>query len=167
MACPSRGRRSCRRSTRRILRADRSRDLHYADAALDAALAAADPRQEPLAAATYGFDLARLEFRMLLLGLAPELDLRFQRCIGFPLDEMSRRVGTFGLYSTLLGSTAQIRGELAQAGAFGRWPIFEGAPGRHTPADEPLRLDPFLAQWLLGQRERSSVTLACGECSDW
>jgi AAA+ superfamily predicted ATPase len=134
-------------------RADPSRDLQYADAALDAALAAADARQEPLAAAKYGLDLARLEFRMLVLGLAPELDLRFQRCIGFLLDEMPRRVGTFGLYSTLLGSTAQIRGELTQTGAFSRWPIFEGAAGRHATADEPLRLDPFLAQWLLGQRD--------------
>jgi AAA+ superfamily predicted ATPase len=132
-------------------RGDQSRSLHDADGALDAALAAADPREEPLAAAARGFNLGPLEFRMLLLGLAPELDLRFQRCIGFLLDEMSRRVGTFGLYSTLLGSTAQIRGELAEAGAFGKWPIFEGAPGQQTPADEPLRLDPFLAQWLLGQ----------------
>src|SRR4051812_6171953 len=126
-------------------------NLQDADAVLDAALAAADPREEPLAAAVRGFGLAPLEFRMLLLGMAPELDLRFQRCIGFLLDEMSRRVGTFGLYSTLLGSAARIRGELAEAGAFGRWPIFEGAPGQQPPADEPLRLDGFLAQWLLGQ----------------
>jgi AAA+ superfamily predicted ATPase len=133
--------------------ADRPRDLQYADAALDAVLAAADARQEPLAAAKQGLDLAPLEFRMLVLGLAPELDLRFQRCIGFLLDEMPRRVGTFGLYSTLLGSTAQIRGELAQTGAFGRWPIFEGVAGQHATADEPLRLDPFLTQWLLGQHD--------------
>src|SRR5262249_11860132 len=63
-------------------RADRPRDLQYADAALDVALAAADARQEPLAAAKHGLDLSRLEFRMLVLSLAPELDLRFQRCIG-------------------------------------------------------------------------------------
>jgi AAA+ superfamily predicted ATPase len=132
-------------------RGHQDRDLLDADAALDAALDGADSREDPLAAAARGLHLGPLEFRMLLLGLAPELDLRFQRCIGFLLDDMSRRVGTFGLYSTLLGSTAQIRGELAEAGAFGTWPIFEGAPGQQTPADEPLRLDPFLAQWLLGQ----------------
>jgi AAA+ superfamily predicted ATPase len=126
------------------------RDLLDADVALDAALDGADSREEPLAAAVRGLHLGPLELRMLLLGLAPELDLRFQRCIGFLLDDMSRRVGTFGLYSTLLGSTAQIRGELAVTGAFGTWPIFEGAPGQQPPADEPLRLDPFLAQWLLG-----------------
>src|SRR5262249_38977221 len=40
-----------------------------------------------------------------------------------------------------------------QTGAFGRWPIFEGAAGQHATADEPLRLDPFLAQWLLGQHD--------------
>ena len=134
-------------------RGGRPEDLQEADAALDAALAAADPRVEPLAAATHGFGLGPLEFRMLVLGLAPELDLRFQRCIGFLLDEVPRRVGTFGLYSTLLGSTAQVREELAQTGAFGRWPIFEGAPGQQATADEALRLDPFLAQWLLGERD--------------
>jgi AAA+ superfamily predicted ATPase len=135
------------------LRGYQLRDLHEADAVLDAALAAADPREEPLAAAARGFTLGPLEFRMLVLGLAPELDLRFQRCIGFLLDEMARRVGTFGLYSSLLGSPAQIRGELAQSGAFGNWPIFEGAPGQQPAADEPLRLDAFLVQWLLGQSD--------------
>jgi AAA+ superfamily predicted ATPase len=134
-------------------RGDRPGELQEADAALDAALAAADRRLEPLAAAARGFDLGPLDFRMLVLGLAPELDLRFQRCIGFLLDEVSRRVGTFGLYSTLLGSTAQIRGALAQTGAFSRWPIFEGPPGQPATADEPLRLDPFLVQWLLGERD--------------
>jgi SpoVK/Ycf46/Vps4 family AAA+-type ATPase len=132
---------------------DRPRDLQEADGALDAALAAADQRVEPLAAAARGFDLQPLAFRMLVLGLAPELDLVLQRCIGFLLDELPRRVGTLGLYSTLLGSTTQIRTELAQNGAFGRWPIFEGTLGQHATADEPFRLDPFLAQWLLGERD--------------
>lgn len=133
-------------------RGSRPEGLQEAEAALDAALTAADPVVEPLAAAAHGFELGPLEFRMLVLGLAPELDLRFQRCIGFLLDEVPRRVGTFGLYSTLLGATAHIREELAQTGAFVRWPIFEGAPVQQAAADEALRLDPFLAQWLLGER---------------
>jgi len=120
---------------------ERPRDLIDADAALDRALAAADVT-EPLAAAARAFDLNPLEFRMMVLALAPELDLRFQRCIGFLLDEMGRRVGTLALYSSLLGATAHVHGALS------RWLIFEGS----VAADEPLRLDPYLAQWLLGDR---------------
>jgi hypothetical protein len=117
-----------------------------ADAALDRALAAADPKEEPLAAAARVFDLTSLEFRMLVLALAPELDLRFQRCMGFLLDELGRRVGTLGLYSALLGATARVRVELAEGGALARWLVFDGQPA----GDEPLRLDPFFARWLLG-----------------
>ena len=123
---------------------DRPRELIDADAAFDRALAAADAATEPLAVAARAFDLTPLEFRMMVLALAPELDLRFQRCIGFLLDEMGRRVGTMALYSSLLGATAHVRGALA------RWLVFEGS--RQSSADEPLRLDPFLAQWLLGDR---------------
>jgi AAA+ superfamily predicted ATPase len=119
-----------------------------ADAALGRALAAADAEGEPLAKAVSVFALTRLEFRMMLLALAPELDLRFQRCIGFLLDEIGRRAGTIGLYSALLGATARVRVELAEEGGLARWLVFDG----HPAADEPLRVDPFLAQWLLGDR---------------
>ena len=122
-----------------------------ADEALDAALAAADPATEPLAAAARVFALGPLEFRMLLLGLAPELDLRFQRCIGFLLDDMSRRVGTIALYTGLLGPVADVRGALARSGALDGWLVFEG--GRQLGADEALRIDPSLARWLLGERD--------------
>jgi hypothetical protein len=71
--------------------------------------------------------------------------------MGFLLDEMSRRVGVMGLYSSLLGMTAGERGEMI-GGALARWLVFEGYGGRPAAADEPLRLDPFLAQWLLGDR---------------
>ena len=112
----------------------------HAEAALDRALAAADPQHEPLAAAVRALDLGPLDFRLMVLALAPELDLRFQRCIGFLLDDMGRRVGTMGLYSALLGARIQ-------SDALVRWLVLAPAA-----ADEPLRVDPFLAQWLLGDR---------------
>lgn len=121
------------------------------DAALDRALEAAKIMGDPLAVAANVFSLTPLEFRVLLLALAPELDVRYQRCMGFLLDEMSRRVGTLGLYCSLLGDPVQVRSELANTGTFSRWPIFEAYGGHHAAADEPLRLDPFLAQWLLGE----------------
>ena len=118
-------------------------------AELMSALASADPKTEPLAAAVAVFDLDPLEFRMMVLALSPELDLRFQRCMGFLLDEAGRRAGSLSLFSSLLGTPAPMRGELAH---LRRWRVFEGDASRPPAADEALRIDPFLAQWLLGER---------------
>jgi AAA+ superfamily predicted ATPase len=108
---------------------------------------------EPLAVAVHELGLEYREFRLLALALAPELESSFQRCIGVLLDEVGRRVGTMGLYSTLLGFTPQVRGESINGGDLGRWLVLEGYSGRPAAADEPLRVDPFLAQWLLGHRK--------------
>jgi hypothetical protein len=131
------------------------RELREAEEELDRALNAAGERAdgeglEPLAIAKRVFELEPLEFRLLALALAPEFDLRYQRCIGFLLDEMGRRVGTSSLYHSLLGITANERGESINAEAFSRWLVFEDYSGRPATADEPLRVDQFLAQWLLG-----------------
>ena len=119
------------------------------DLRLDLALAAADPTEEPLAAAARVCGLRPEEFRLMILALAPELDLRFQRCIGFLLDDMGRRTGSTTLYHSLLGLA---RGDLAN-GALERWLVFEGYAGRPATGDEPLRIDPFLAQWFLGEHD--------------
>ncbi len=127
-------------------------ELSDAEAALDAALATADSSAEPLAVAAHVFGLGPVGYRMMILTLSPELDLRYQRCVGFLLDEISRRVGTIGLYNSLLGITAWERADLIHGGAFAHWLVFEGTASRPAAADEPLRLDPFLAQWLLGDQ---------------
>jgi hypothetical protein len=67
-------------------------DVTSVDLALTRALAAADAQVEPLAMAVRAFRLTPLEFRLLLLALAPELDIRYQRCIGLLLDDLGRRV---------------------------------------------------------------------------
>ena len=132
---------------------DQPPELRDAETALQASLKESDGTSEPLAVAAQVFRLTFLEFRMLLLGLSPELDLRFQRCIGFLLDEMGRRVGSFALYASLLGPTNRVREELAQTGALARWLTFESEKGRHGAADEPWRIDPFLARWVLGDED--------------
>lgn len=133
-------------------RRDWPRTLQEADDTLTQALAAAEAVHEPLAAVSHACSLEPLEFRMLLLALAPEFDLRFQRAIGLLLDEVPRRAGTYSLYTALLGSPARIRAELGQHGALTEWLIFDSPAGRQPVADDPLRADPFLAQWLLGNR---------------
>lgn len=123
------------------------------DAELIAALEQPDQRREPLAIAVRAFELSPIELRLLALALAPEIDFRFQRCIGFLLDEMGRRVGTLALYATLLDATATLRGDLGRSGALDRWLVFEGPLGQRAPADEPLRVDPSFARWLLGETD--------------
>lgn len=114
-------------------------------------LAASTPRgdQEPLAIARGVLGLGLFEFKLLLLALAPELDDRFQRCYGFLLNDASRRDGSMGLYCGLLGAGPDIRVRLAGS-PLERWLGFEKAT---FSADEPLRLDPHLVQWLLGDGE--------------
>jgi SpoVK/Ycf46/Vps4 family AAA+-type ATPase len=126
------------------------RGVQDAEATLLRELKDADPLTEPLARAAYVFKLDWLEFRMLVLSLAPELDIRFQRALGFLLDEMPRRVGTFAFYSQLLGATPTVRQDLSEGGSLAQWAIFENGDGDAYASDQPLRLDPFLAQWLLG-----------------
>jgi hypothetical protein len=110
-------------------------------------LCAADPATEPLAAAfeLIGGDV--LEFQLMALALAPELDVRYQLCLGCLQDDMSRRTGTLALYCALLGRCVRVRERLEAGGKLWEWLTFEG---RGVPADEPLRLDPYFAQWLLG-----------------
>lgn len=122
-----------------------------ADTALDEALRDADVNNEPLAALTRRLGLTPLEFRFVLLALATELDTLYQRCMAELLGEAGRRVGTLGLYAALIGDPVIVRQELALASNLARWRLFESRAGHGLPAaDEPLRLDPCVVEWLLG-----------------
>jgi AAA+ superfamily predicted ATPase len=129
---------------------DVASDVAIADAQLTQALAAADAQAEPLAAAVRALSLTDIEFRVLLLALAPELDARYQRCLGVLLDDLGRRVVTLGLCATLLGAPTHVRCDLARTGNLARWRLLDSLSGDLPPADEPLRLDPSFADWLLG-----------------
>jgi len=123
------------------------------DAALVAALASADPKTEPLAALYRHLELDMLEWKLVLLALAPELDICYQKCVGFLLDDLGRRVGTLPLFAAMLGDPAAVRRQLAESGHLARWRLLDcggtGVPG----ADEGIRIDPCVAEWLLGQAE--------------
>ncbi|MDR5761465.1 ATP-binding protein [Caballeronia sp. LZ035] len=127
--------------------------LAEAKACFSDALARADTEAEPFAGLCrrLRFDVA--EARMLALALAPELDLRCQRCFGFLLDDMSRRTGTIVLFSSLVGTATRVRSQLASTRSLTRWRIFDSACRGMLAADEAARLDPPLAAWLLGDRD--------------
>jgi len=126
-------------------------DLQAADGVLVDALETMRTRGEPLAALLAGAGLDRLELLFLLLALAPEFDPRYQRCIGLLLDDLGRRVGTLGLYASLIGDPAEIRWSLARSGNLVRWRLLDSRSGGLPYADEPLRVDSVVADWLLGQ----------------
>jgi AAA+ superfamily predicted ATPase len=69
------------------------------------------------------------------------------------LDDLGRRVGTLGLCVGLLGDPVDpvdVRFQLEASGNLARWRVFDGQGGLLPPADEPLRLDPSLVGWILG-----------------
>jgi len=117
---------------------------------LGSALASVSDTAEPLAALQRTFDLDPIELRLLLLAIAPELDARYQRCVGVLLDDLSRRVGTLGLYSTLLGEPTEVRIEVGSLANLSRWRVFESTGGALPAADEPFRIDQPLVGWILG-----------------
>jgi SpoVK/Ycf46/Vps4 family AAA+-type ATPase len=127
-------------------------DLADAETALVHMLASSHARNDPLALLFQQLGLTFLELRVVLLALAPELDPIYQRCVGLLLDDVSRRVGTLGLFTGLLGSAAEVRAELELSGNISRWRLLESVGDRLPSADEPLRLDPTIIGWLLGNR---------------
>lgn len=111
---------------------------------------AASPQDEPLVAVMRTLGLDWLEYRVLLLSLASELDIRYQRCIGVLQDDLGMRSGTLGLFASMLGEPADVRCRLASSARLSAWRIFDSHTGMLPPADQPLQLDPSLRGWLLG-----------------
>lgn len=139
-------------------------EVAAADAALSAALdEASHEAVEPLAVAWQALDLNPLEFRILVLALAPELDPRHQHWISLlMMDDPGRRVGTLGLYAELIGVSSEVVVDVARSGRLARWRVFDGALGTLPAGDAPLRLDPPLRAWLLGapgELERADPSL--------
>jgi len=126
--------------------------LNEAREAMMRAFDSAD-RDEPLARIAEAFALSEIEIRLLCLALAPELDPRYQRCMGVLLDDLGRRVGTLGLYSALIGEPVDVRLALGSSASLAHLRFFETTTAGLPPADEPLRVDPSIVAWILGERD--------------
>ena len=124
--------------------------LSTADAELTEALRCSQNSSEPLARLVHGLGLEPAEFRLVVLALGPELDIRNQNWITLLLDDPGRRVGTLGLYEELLGLPSRIASDIGRLNRLARWRIFEGARDVLPAADAPIRLDAPLRGWLLG-----------------
>jgi AAA+ superfamily predicted ATPase len=134
------------------VRAEPSAEAREAESALDAALSGADSASEPLAALYRYLKLDLLEWKLLLLALAPECDPRYQKCIGFLLDDLGRRTGTLTLFAAMLGEPAAVRRRLADSNQLARWRLFDGGAALPGPHDQ-LQLDPCIVDWLFGSAD--------------
>lgn len=95
--------------------------------------------------------LDELELKLLLLALAPELDVRFQVAYGMLNDDLGRRRPTYGLACAILGRSTEVRSSLEQAGNLFRWRLIEG--GRALYADDLLRVPAAICNWLIGNED--------------
>jgi hypothetical protein len=127
--------------------------VERAAAALQETLRAADPMRAPLAALARNLDLSDLEFQAILLGLAPEIDCKYQRVFGVLNDDLGRRTPTLGLVCSLLGSGLQVRRALVESGRLTGWHLLEGDARRPAFFDDPIRVDAHLIGWLMGDAQ--------------
>jgi AAA+ superfamily predicted ATPase len=120
-------------------------------AAVEAALVA-ERDTTPLAILIDRLALTELERKTLLLCLSPELDIRYQRALGYLHDDYSRRHASLGLICSLLGEPLATRAGLAATSGLQHWHLIEAGPQGGWSADEPLRLDRAVLGWVLDRR---------------
>jgi len=116
------------------------------------ALQEANPQDDPLASLCKGCGLTNLEIEAFLLCLAPELDSKYQRVFGFMNDDLGRRTASFGLVASILGEALPTRVALAKSQNLLNWRLVGSGGAAQPCADDPLRVDPPLVAWLLGNR---------------
>jgi hypothetical protein len=137
----------------------------------------APPDGTPLVrlAALLGYD--DLALKLLLIVLAGELDIRFHRMFGALLADVGPRAPSISLVCAILAaatpgaSPAQIRIQLASLDRLRALGLIDGASEAIAAADEPLRVDQRLLDWLLtddpqrlfGEAERAMLRPFPGE----
>ncbi|GAB3374173.1 hypothetical protein GCM10027431_26580 [Lysobacter rhizosphaerae] len=104
---------------------------------------------EPLARLHHRLGLTDAEFKLVLLALAPEIDINFQIVFGLLNDDLGRKSPTLALACAIVGNPIETRQDIEQAGNLARWRLLDG--GASPPqADDLVRLAPHLTSWLLG-----------------
>jgi ATPase family associated with various cellular activities (AAA) len=97
--------------------------------------------------------LQTVEWQVLLLLLAPELDPLYQRVYGLLHDDLGRRSASLGLIGTVLGSPdelgSQHRRVLAASGGLARWWLTQPRLSPAVSAVDPLQVDPAIRAWLI------------------
>ena len=128
-----------------------STEVASADAVLARALEAVDARVEPLATAYTPSACRPWSFTFYCWLFRRSWTSATSDAWACSSTTSSHRVGTLGLCASLIGEPSEIRRQLSHAGNLARWRVFDGRAGALPAADEPLRVDPALCGWLLGE----------------
>ncbi|HVC33401.1 MAG TPA: ATP-binding protein [Chloroflexota bacterium] len=162
--------------------ADPLRGLYISDADADGLLGEAPPEDaaerllgEPAGAIVprlgqlaRTFHLDAFEQETLLICLAPELDLRYERLYAYLQDDVSRRRPTVDLLLRLLSPSVEARiadrrtlGPLGRLFASGLVVLADEAAANWPLLNRPLRLDERIADYLLGSDQLDARVAAC------
>jgi AAA+ superfamily predicted ATPase len=115
----------------------------------------------PLARLAAVAGLSPFETDLLLIALAPDLDLKYERIYAYLQDDVTRRRPTvdlaFGLLCPSFGARAAARARLSPAGTLrrnGLLHLVEDAGQKHAPLlGRTLKADERVVDWLLGSDE--------------
>lgn len=118
----------------------------------------------PLRELARAFDLSAFDLDVLVIVLAPELDLRYERIYAFLQDDVTRRRPTIDLALNLLCTTVeeklQRRSHFAATAPLMRHHLlnFITEPNQTQPSflAQPLKIDPPILWFLLGREELDS-----------
>jgi len=129
--------------------------------AFEAALNAPVAGTLPLARIAELLDRDPLAIKLLLIVLAPELDIRFHRLFGAMHDDLGRRQPSIALACAILAAAIagalpfEIRVALAGLERLRALKLIEGFDGPLAGADAPLRIEPAVLDWMLSGDDRS------------
>jgi SpoVK/Ycf46/Vps4 family AAA+-type ATPase len=127
-----------------------------------------------LAALAAAFDLDPFDFDVLIIALAPEFDLHYERIYAFLQDDVTRRRPSVDLVLNLLCETTEAK-LLRRARFAPDAPLLRGGLLKLVPdpqnAQPPLlahylKLDEQLISWLLGQQGLDPRLAPCCRCTD-
>lgn len=121
--------------------------LTRAEAALVSCVEAKAPNAEPLALLRRRLGLPHDSLHSIIICLAPELDIDYQLIYGHIHDHMSCRCATPGLIDAL-GVSRLAPLAAASIGPLVHWRLLSPNSSEWPAADEALRVDPVVVQWL-------------------
>lgn len=109
----------------------------------------------------------RLSIKLFLIAAAPDVDMRFHRLFGALHDDFGRRYPSLGLACAIVATATKaatplkVRAEIAALDRLRALGLIEGLGPATASAEEPLRTEARLVDWLLTADPESLVAESC------